>query len=314
MIAMPAVPPAVAYLAPDTTDHSPHHQRFIAVNGARLEVLDWGGHGPMLVFLPGFGDGAHIFDDIAPRFTDRFHVVAVTPRGCPPSSAPDSGYSIRQVSEDVAGVLDSLGATRAILVGHSISGAVMTQFAEAHADRLAAAIYLDAAFDFGPVSKRPRMVGITAAVDTTAPRVRAWRRRYEQEPPALQTDLQMWPRLDSVDRARRQRLFTALATEVRGRPHEVWRVKAPALAVCPIASFDREFGWLTPDSTRWAAAHRYIADKDSSQRAVCTDFQERLPHGHSFDIEGSHYVFLDHPREVVRAMRQFLSGIAWPRE
>jgi pimeloyl-ACP methyl ester carboxylesterase len=305
--ALPPAPPAL--VAADTVDRSPHRQRYIEVNGARLEVLDWGGRGPVLLFLPGFGDGARIFDEIAPRFTDRFHVVGLTPRGFPPSSAPDSGYTIEQLADDVAGVLDSLGARQAILAGHSTSGAVMTRFAEVHADRLRAAIYLDAAFDFGAAHRASaaRPVGLTAAVDTTTPRVRAWNRRYGGASAASEADDRMWQQLDSTDLRHRRALVLPLADEVRGRPHQVWHVRAPALAICPIASLARDFGWLTPDSSRWSSIRRYVAQKDSSQRAVCDGFRHRLPNGHAFEIEGDHYVFLDHPAAVVRAMRAFLA-------
>src|SRR6266567_6188592 len=51
-----------------------------------LEVLDWGGRGPALVFLAGLGSTAHVFDTFAPQFTDRFHVLGITRRGFGASS------------------------------------------------------------------------------------------------------------------------------------------------------------------------------------------------------------------------------------
>ena len=64
------------------TDSSLHRIRFVPVApGVRLEVLDWGGSGPPLVFLAGLQDVAHGFDDLAPHFIDRHHVLAITRRG-----------------------------------------------------------------------------------------------------------------------------------------------------------------------------------------------------------------------------------------
>src|SRR5947209_12662446 len=77
-----------------------------AIPTERGSVADWGGEGPLLSFLPGFGTGAHIFDGLAPAFTDHFHVIALTPRGFPPSSAPDAGYTIAQLAADVLGGVD----------------------------------------------------------------------------------------------------------------------------------------------------------------------------------------------------------------
>jgi hypothetical protein len=99
----------------DTADHSPHRQRFITVTGFRLHVLDWDGHGPVVLLLPGWGSNAHVYDDLAPQLTGRFHVLAVTIRGFVPSEAPErdapSGpYSVDRVVEDIRGVLASIGA------------------------------------------------------------------------------------------------------------------------------------------------------------------------------------------------------------
>jgi hypothetical protein len=51
-----------------TTDRSVLQKpvsRFVAVNGARLEYLDWGGDGASLVFLAGLGGTAYVFNDLA---------------------------------------------------------------------------------------------------------------------------------------------------------------------------------------------------------------------------------------------------------
>jgi pimeloyl-ACP methyl ester carboxylesterase len=41
------------------------------VNNVRLHYLDWGGKGDTILFLHGLGDTPHIFDDIAPTFTNQ---------------------------------------------------------------------------------------------------------------------------------------------------------------------------------------------------------------------------------------------------
>src|SRR5439155_8228335 len=85
------VPPSLA----PWVDPSPHRVRFVSVAPeVRLEVLDWGGSGPPLVFLSGLQDVAHGFDDFAPRFIDHHHVIAITRRGYGYSSQPRSGYDL----------------------------------------------------------------------------------------------------------------------------------------------------------------------------------------------------------------------------
>src|SRR5579871_6893136 len=87
-----------------------------------LEVLDWGGTGAPLVFLAGLGNTAHVFDEFAPRFTDRFHVLAITRRGYGASGHPSDGYDIGTLATDVAVVCDRLHLERVVLAGHSLAG------------------------------------------------------------------------------------------------------------------------------------------------------------------------------------------------
>ncbi len=64
--------------ASEWRDHSPHKSGFVQVNGLRLHYLDWGGHGEPMLFLNGWGDTAHCFDDLAPKFRDHFHIPQPT--------------------------------------------------------------------------------------------------------------------------------------------------------------------------------------------------------------------------------------------
>src|SRR6185437_2199321 len=101
--------PAIANAQRDTSawrDPSPHRSGFIPIGGGvRLHYLDWGGSGQTIVFLAGQGNTAHAFDDFAPRFTDRYHVVALTRRGFGESSHPASGYDTPRLVEDVRDVV-----------------------------------------------------------------------------------------------------------------------------------------------------------------------------------------------------------------
>jgi pimeloyl-ACP methyl ester carboxylesterase len=302
----------------DTFDPSPHAERFFAVNGARLHLLDWGGKGPLLMFLPGYGDTAHIFDDLAPAFTDHFHVVALTPRGFPPSSAPNSGYTIAQLADDVRAVMDSLRVREAILAGHSISGAVITQFGILHPERLAAAIYLDASLDFGAAYQRSHRVGKPSPRDTTSAAYRAWQRRYSDSHLSRNAlaafaanDRAM--QMDSVEAARRKELVAALATEVRSRPHQPWLIKAPALSLCAGGSFDRGLGWLTPDSPDWNEARSYYNAVTMEKRDECEKFAARNHRAEVFILDSGHYVFVDARDKVIHLMRSFLSRVVVAR-
>jgi alpha/beta hydrolase fold len=111
-------------------DTSRHKVRFVTVEpGVRLEVLDWGGTGQTLVLLTGLGDNAHVFDQFAYQFNDRFHVIGITRRGFGRSSQPAHGYDLDTRARDDIAVLDKLNIREAVFVGHSIAGLELNRIA-----------------------------------------------------------------------------------------------------------------------------------------------------------------------------------------
>jgi hypothetical protein len=108
---------------PPAHDNAPHQVRMVEVEpGVTLEVLDWGGSGEAMVMLTGLGNNAHVFDQFADQFTERFRVIAITRRGFGASSKPEAGYDLATRALDDIKVLDALSLDQAIFVGHSIAG------------------------------------------------------------------------------------------------------------------------------------------------------------------------------------------------
>jgi len=128
-------------------DTSPHRSDFVNVNGIRLHYLDWGGDGPTLLFLAGLGCNAHIYDRFAPRFADKYHVLALTRRGHGQSDYPEAGYDIDTLTEDIRQFMDCLKIDRAILAGHSLAGIELSHFAALYPGRVRGLVFLDAAYD-----------------------------------------------------------------------------------------------------------------------------------------------------------------------
>src|SRR4051812_29835784 len=82
-------------------DKSSHKTGFITVNKVRLQYLDWGGKGENLLLLHGMGDTAHAYDELAPKFTNQFRVLALTRRGHGESEIPATGYDTGTLIEDI---------------------------------------------------------------------------------------------------------------------------------------------------------------------------------------------------------------------
>ena len=129
-------------------DPSPHVTRFITVGkDLRLEVLDWGGSGRVVVLLAGGGDTAHVFDDFAPKLARDFHVYGITRRGFGQSGfVPASGADT--YGDDVLAVTRALELNRPVLVGHSVGGQELSSVATRYPSRVAGLVYLEAAYPY----------------------------------------------------------------------------------------------------------------------------------------------------------------------
>jgi pimeloyl-ACP methyl ester carboxylesterase len=126
-------------------DNAGHKVTFVTVEPeVQLEVLDWGGTGATLVLLTGLGDNAHVYDQFAYQFTDRFHVIGITRRGYGRSSQPAQGYDLDTRARDDIAVLDKLNIGQAVFVGHSIAGTELSKLGAVYPDRVKKLVYLDA--------------------------------------------------------------------------------------------------------------------------------------------------------------------------
>lgn len=122
------------------------HIRFIPVEpGVKLEVVDWGGTGPDVIFLAGLGNTAHVFDEFAPKLSGVCHAWGITRRGFGASSRPESGYSADRLGEDVVAVIDALKLKKPVLAGHSIAGEELSSIGTRHPEKVSALIYMEAA-------------------------------------------------------------------------------------------------------------------------------------------------------------------------
>ncbi len=296
------------------SDASPHRSKLFVHQNTHLHYLDWGGTGPVIVLLPGYGLTAHAFDEIGTLLSDRFRVIAVTPRGYGESDAPpDSAvYTVTTMVDDLRALLDEVGIPRAALIGHSISGATITAFARAHADRVSRMVFLDA-FPYYAAAGGDSVEAL-APVSTpgfsgpmTYTRVRDFLSQYRFSgwSPALEADLRantLGPEL-----ARRQALTGRYIADSRANPPDVSSIRVPALQACAIPTASTEYPWLRQGSKALAGAQRYMIEVlQPFSRTLCARFAQLVPGGRTIEIAGSHYVFFTQPALAARLIRQFL--------
>jgi non-heme chloroperoxidase len=297
-------------------DASPHTVRMVAIApGTVLEVLDWGGTGRPLVLLAGLGRTAHIFDDFAPSLTDTFHVYGITRRGFGRSSQPPASDVTTLVS-DLRIVLDSLRSSRVILVGHSIAGEELTNFAGSHPDRCAALVYLDAAYDnhsslLATVMKNfPSPPAMTAADSASPTALAAYVARITgvRVPEA---DVRAISRFDSSGRyvgdVTSDSLASLIVRDLAAPAYQ--RLACPSLAIYQSPDSLGTLPWYAPlDSAGRAQAKRVFPMMQAYVRASRTQYQHNAPFSHVVEIRNaSHFVFLSNRVQTLSAMRAFLA-------
>ncbi|GAB3765762.1 alpha/beta fold hydrolase [Spirosoma pomorum] len=99
------------------------------INGVNLNVLEQGSGALTLVFLHYFGGSALEWQAVMNQLADEYKCVAVDLRGCGDSDASESGYSVEDMADDVATLIQDLSIDQFVLVGHSMSGKVAMQLA-----------------------------------------------------------------------------------------------------------------------------------------------------------------------------------------
>jgi pimeloyl-ACP methyl ester carboxylesterase len=165
----------------------PRSIRLPGADGLSLHALEWSGEGTLLLFLHGFGNSCRVWDDCAPHLAPHYRVIALDQRGHGDSPHdPEQRYEPAAMARDVESVLESLGARRAVLVGHSMGGRVSMEFAGLHPELLAGLVLVD----IGPESDPRGIVRISLEVqeqDWTFGSVADYRRvltrQYPETPP-----------------------------------------------------------------------------------------------------------------------------------
>ncbi len=113
---------------------------FLQAGGRGFRVLRQGpSDGPLALLLHGFPETAHSWRHQIPALADAgFQVCAPDMRGYGGSHRPTrvADYDLDPLADDVAALIEALGAQRAAVIGHDWGGGVAWHFAQRHPGRL----------------------------------------------------------------------------------------------------------------------------------------------------------------------------------
>lgn len=286
----------------------------------KLEVVDWGGTGPTLVFLAGYGNSAHIFDGFAPQFTDAYHVIGISRREFGGSSRLVGGHDSATLAQDIVAVLDTLQVTSASFVAHSFGGSELNYLGAHHANRVARLVYIDSGYDFARLYK-------TEAWQASFPRPEP------PDPPYSNNSLAMWLlyaqrvsgpgypvselrqmfRLDAHDNVIGSQQAPDLSRQFQSgaMPAAFSQIMAPVLALYayPETITVAYPYWNAIDAAAQARLRQTFLMSEQVIADQVAQFRRELPRARVVMIPGGrHYLFLTHPGEVAHELRLFLHG------
>jgi non-heme chloroperoxidase len=298
---------------------------FVNVNGIRLHYLDWGGEGPVLLFLAGMTCSAYIFKSFAPRFADKFHVLALDRRGHGDSDYPETGYDPDTLTEDLRQFLDALKIDQVILVGHSMARVELSRFAVLYPERLLKLVFLDAAYDsssleYKAVMEKNPLTKIMPASPKDSPKnfeefVTILKRLYpalamiwgEAMEEQTRHTVKTTPDGKVIDRMS-DTISKAIKDTLASYQPEYSKIQAPVLSFFAMrdGSDFLSLDYMTEEQQVQLMDYSRTVLEPYRKKYV-EQFQHNVPHANVVEIpNGHHYCFIKQEEIVFDEMRKFL--------
>jgi pimeloyl-ACP methyl ester carboxylesterase len=135
---------------------------FVQAGSYRLQYFEQGDGDP-IVLVHGYRSSGRVWALSQAAFSPKYRSIALSNRGAGDSDhgATPEDYTVEKFAEGVYEAVKSLGLERFVLIGHSMGGATVTQFALDHPEMLRALVLLDPA----PLAGRPLTDGWQAQVE-----------------------------------------------------------------------------------------------------------------------------------------------------
>jgi pimeloyl-ACP methyl ester carboxylesterase len=123
-------------------------QRSIVTNGINLHIAE-AGEGPLVLLVHGFPESWYSWRHQLPALAAAgFHAVAPDVRGYGRSDAPEpiEAYSMKEMTADMAGLVDALGERTAVIAGHDWGAPIAWHSALLYPDKFRAVAALSVPF------------------------------------------------------------------------------------------------------------------------------------------------------------------------
>ena len=137
-------------------------ERYVDTPNGRIFVREVPGEDPPIVLMHGFPDDHRIYDKLQLRLFPRRSVAFDWPGYGHSDRLDTAGFSPEAHGADLAAVMDALGISSAVLVGHDASGPDGVAFTVAHPERVAHLALLNTVSGHQPSLRLPEMIRLLA--------------------------------------------------------------------------------------------------------------------------------------------------------
>jgi pimeloyl-ACP methyl ester carboxylesterase len=138
-VPLPPDAPREAFALPPGT-----REGYAVSNGVAFHYVAAGERGPLVLLLHGFPEFWYSWRAQLPALGQHFRVVAPDLRGYNLSGRTTSGYDIRTLCADIAGLIDAFGEREAMVVGHDWGGVIAWALAIRAPERVRRLVILNA--------------------------------------------------------------------------------------------------------------------------------------------------------------------------
>jgi pimeloyl-ACP methyl ester carboxylesterase len=266
-----------------------------AVSTVSLHINQWGAGNEACILLHGFGEGAYIWNNFAPKIAELFRTLAVNLRGHGESSwHPKGEYDIESHVADVVEVIDTLRVKRLVFVGHSLGGEIAVRIAAARPERVIGLVIVDFGPDLNPEGAGRVLTDFNESVRTwnSLSEYEVWlQKRRPLVSPAIISDLS--------------------AGALRAHPDGGYRIKCdPALGTAKTRQKDSATLWKMIVSISSPVFVLRGIGSAVLLRDVAERMERVLPNGRLLTItRAGHGVMTDNPGEFADALYPFLSQL-----
>ncbi|MDH6122056.1 pimeloyl-ACP methyl ester carboxylesterase [Kitasatospora sp. GAS204A] len=127
--------------------------QYLQLPGGTIAFDDTAGDGTPVLLLPGMLDSRREYRHLHPLLAAAGHrVITMDLRGFGESSIAWDDYTPAAIAEDAVALLDHLGIAKAVVVGHSYTGASVVKVATLVPEKVAGVVLLDAFIEQPPAN------------------------------------------------------------------------------------------------------------------------------------------------------------------